>query len=572
MQTTTSTAAAQTAEKIWNACLYVRLSREDGDKEESDSITNQKALINEYAKTRPELRICSERVDDGFSGVDFNRPSFIAMMSDIKTGLIDCVIVKDLSRFGRNWIETGKYIEQIFPYIGVRFIAINDHYDSLAARTSNDNISIPFKNLINDAYCRDISIKTKSQLETKCRKGDFIGSFAVYGYMKDARNHNKLVIDEFAANVVRDVFKWRIEGLSNKGIANRLNDMGVLSPYEYKRENGLRFSTAFKTGAKAEWSAVAVSRILKNEVYLGVLEQGKKTSKSYKIKERVDKSKDEWIRVENAHEPIVSREDFTLVAELLKHDVRVAPAEETVYLFSGLMKCGDCGHNMIRKLVPCGDKKYAYYVCAANKQKKTCSPHSISETVLEQAVLQSIWHHIGNIVEVERILQFIETLPLKQLDVQKLDKQITAKKQELVKYNLRKTKLYEDLQDGILDREEYARYKADFTKLHNEAEQALFRLNKEIEDIVGNRTDKHQWITHFKEYQNIDALSRAIVVKLVDRILISEGNKIEIQFKYKYHYDRAVSFIETVGEITETPDYNLIKGCAQYLPSAEARY
>jgi DNA invertase Pin-like site-specific DNA recombinase len=541
----------QTNERVWKCALYLRLSRDDGDKAESDSISNQKALLHEYARSRPELQICSERVDDGFSGVDFQRPSFIAMMDDIKAGLIDCVIVKDLSRFGRNWIESGKYIEQIFPYIGVRFIAINDQYDSLTAKTSGDNISLPFKNLMNDAYARDISIKTKSQLEAKCRKGDFIGSFAVYGYAKDERNHNKLVVDEFAAGIVRDIFKWRIEGLSNQGIANRLNEMGVLSPYEYKRELGLRFSTSFKTGVRAEWSAVAVSRILKNEVYLGVLEQGKKTSKSYKIKERFDKSKDEWIRVEHTHEPIVPIDDFLLVAELLKHDVRVSPTQETIYQFSGLLKCGDCGQNMVRKLVPSGGKKYVYYVCSAHKQSKGCSPHNISDAVLEQAVLQSIYHHISNIIEVERILQFIETLPLKQLDVQKLDRQIMAKKQEILKYNIRKTKLYEDLQDGIIDHSEYTKYKSDFTRLHNEAEQALFRLNADISDILENRTDKHQWITYFKEYQNVESLSRTILVKLVDKILISEKNKIEILFKYKYNFDRAVSFIETVSGLAK---------------------
>ena len=559
MKSTTNVSAIATDEKIWNACLYVRLSREDGDKEESDSITNQKALINEYVRSRPELRICSERVDDGYSGVDFQRPDFIAMMDDIKAGLVDCVIVKDLSRFGRNWIETGKYIEQLFPHIGVRFIAINDHVDSLNERTASDNISIPFKNLINQAYCLDISIKTKSQLEAKCRKGYFIGSFAVYGYMKDTQNHNKLVIDEFAANVVRDVFKWRIEGMSNQGIANRLNDMGVLSPYEYKRANGMRFSTAFKMNSKAVWSAVAVSRVLKNEVYLGVLEQGKKTSKSYKVKERVDKSKDEWIRVEDAHEPIVPQEDFFLVAELLTHDVRVAPKTETVYLFSGILKCGDCKRNMVRKLVSNGNKKYVYYVCSTSKSDKSCSSHSISALALEQGVLQSLRHHIENITEIERVLRFIETLPLKKLDVQKLDKQTQAKKRELVKYQMRKTKLYEDLQDGIIDNDEYTRYKADFTKLYNEAEQSLFNLNQEIEDIINNRTDKHQWIEHFKQYRNIEVLTRGIVVKLIDKIYVYENCKFEILFKYKYHFNRAVGFIETVGEIADTSNYNLIK-------------
>jgi len=547
-------------ERVWKCALYLRLSKEDGDKIESDSISNQKALLTEYVKTKPELRICSERVDDGYSGVDFQRPDFIAMMDDIKAGLIDCVIVKDLSRFGRNWVETGKYIEQLFPHIGVRFIAVNDNVDSLHARSQNDNITIPFKNIINDAYCRDISIKTKSQLEVKRKKGDFIGSFAVYGYMKDENNRNRLVIDEQAACVVRDIFRWRIDGMSCQGIATRLNDVGILSPYEYKRELGMRFCTAFKQKSRALWSAVAVSRILKNEVYLGVLEQGKKISKSYKIRERIEKSKEEWVRVENAHEPIVSADDFSLVAQLMKHDVRVAPTEDTVYLFSGLLKCADCTQNMVRKLIPNGDKKYAYYVCSANKQQsKVCSSHSTSETQLEQAVFESIKHHITNIIEVERILQFIETLPLKQLDVQKLDKRIQAKKQEMNKYLMRKTKLHEDYQDGIIDKDELAQMKAAFTARYDEAEQALFTLSRELEDILANRTDKHFWIEHFKQYQNIDTLNRKMIVNLIDTIQVYEKNRVHIKFRYQYFFDRAVRFIETVSEITDMPEENLIK-------------
>ena len=546
--------------RTWKCALYLRLSKEDGDKVESDSITNQKALITEYVKSRPELQICSERVDDGYSGVDFDRPSFISMMDDIKQGSIDCVIVKDLSRFGRNWVETGKYLDQLFPHIGVRFIAINDNVDSLHARSANDNITIPFKNIINDAYCRDISIKTKSQLEVKRKKGDFIGSFAVYGYMKDSANRNRLVVDEYAACVVRDIFRWRIDGMSCQGISNRLNDMGILSPYEYKRELGMRYNTAFKQKSKALWSPVAVSRILKNEVYLGTLEQGKKTSKSYKVRGRIEKAKEEWIRVENTHEPIVSNEEFNLVAELLKHDVRVAPTEETVYLFSGLLKCADCKQNMVRKLVPNGEKKYAYYVCSANKQSKVCSSHSISEVQLEQAVFETIKHQIATITEVERVLKFIETLPLKQLDVQKIDRQIQAKKQEMNKYLLRKTKLHEDLHDGIIDKDEFAQMKASYTARHNEAEQALFTLTAELEDILSNRTDKHFWIEHFKQHQNIDTLSRKLLVNLIDVIHIYENNRIHIQFRYQYHFEKAVRFIETVSELTEKkPGNNLIK-------------
>jgi DNA invertase Pin-like site-specific DNA recombinase len=541
-------------DKIWKACIYARLSRDDGDKSESDSITNQRALIHDYAKTQPQIQICGERVDDGYSGVTFERPGFMAMMDDINSGLYNCVIVKDLSRFGRNWIESGRYIEQIFPYIGVRFIAVNDHYDSMVAKNNNDNITLPFKNLINDAYAADISRKIRSQLDVKRRNGEFIGSFAAYGYIKDPNNRNKLIVDEFAANVVMDIFKWRIAGMSNQNIAARLNEMGILSPCEYKRESGLRYSSPFKKNTKSLWSAVAVGRILANEVYIGVTEQGKRTSKSHKVKNRINKSKTDWTRVEETHEPIVSRHDFALVVELLKQDVRVAPGKDELYPFSGLLKCADCKQNMIRKLIPNGDTKYVYYVCGTNKNHKTCSPHRINETHLINAVLLSIKAHIANIVEMERVLRHIQSLPLNKHNVKKLDNQLTAKRREMEKYQSRKLKLHEDLQDGIIDRDEYIRYKAEFTKLCNAAEAAAERLSAEMDDLINNRGNTQMWLEHFIRHQNIDELTRGIAVNLVEKIYVHENNTINIVFKYQYNFDRAMNYIKSVESVKRKDD------------------
>ena len=298
-------------EKIWRTVLYLRLSREDGDKEESDSIVNQKELLWAHMKTVTDAVVVSERVDDGFSGVDFQRPAFLAMMEDIRAGRADCVAVKDLSRFGRNFAETGRYLEHIFPFLGVRFISVNDAVDT--AKTRQDSILIPFKNLINDAFCRDISVKIRSQLAVKRKNGAFISAFAVYGYRKDENDHNRLVVDENAAAVVRDIFKWKLDGLSQQGIANRLNDLGVLSPMEYKHSVGLNFATSFKHNTRAKWSAVAVGRVLRDETYTGVLAQGKTGTPNHKIKKNFPKPRADWVRVADTHEAVVSREDFLLV-------------------------------------------------------------------------------------------------------------------------------------------------------------------------------------------------------------------------------------------------------------------
>ena len=315
-----------TETKIWNATLYLRLSRDDGDKEESNSITGQRELLRDFIRTRPELREYAVRIDDGFTGSNFERPSFKKMLEDVKAGRTNCIIVKDLSRFGRNYLDAGEYIEKIFPFLGVRFIAVNDNYDSLGGKNASDELIIPFKNLINEAYCRDISVKVRTQLEVKRKSGQYIGAFAVYGYLKDEANKNHLIVDEYAADIVRDIFSWKLEGMSPQDIASRLNHNGVLSPMEYKKSLGMKFATSFKANPQAVWSANAVLRILKNPVYTGVLIQGKETTPSYKVRKRVTKPESEWAIVSAAHEAIIERRDFDSVQKALSLDTAAAPA------------------------------------------------------------------------------------------------------------------------------------------------------------------------------------------------------------------------------------------------------
>lgn len=266
--------------KIYKAAIYVRLSKEDGDvsdvsKAESNSISNQKELIREFLKNKEDIVVVSERVDDGYSGVNFERPAFQLMLEDIKQGKVDCVVVKDLSRFGRNYIESGRYIERLFPAMGVRFIAINDGIDSGEEKSQSDEIIIPFKNLINDAYCRDISIKIRSHLEIKRKQGDVITAFVAYGYKKNEKDKHKLEIDVYAAKVVKDIFRMKLHGKSQDAIASELNSLGILPPAEYKASTGSNYQICFKTKAKSEWTSVMVRRILTNEIYIGNLVQGK---------------------------------------------------------------------------------------------------------------------------------------------------------------------------------------------------------------------------------------------------------------------------------------------------------
>lgn len=402
--------------KTFQAAVYLRLSREDGDvteggKQVSNSIANQNELVMDYLKSHPEISVISTYTDDGYTGVNFDRPEFQRMLSDIREGRINCVIVKDLSRFGRNYIESGRYIEKIFPMLGIRFIAITDGYDSINEDMGTDMI-VPFKNLINDAYCRDISIKIRSHMDIKRRNGEYIGAFAAYGYLKDEDNKNHLVIDEYAADVVRDIFSMKLCGMSQQAIADKLNADGILSPIQYKKSIGVGLNSSFQKSVKPKWSYNAVLRILKNEVYTGTVVQGKCTTPNYKIKKRIHKDETDWIRVEDMHDAIIPKSDFDIVQEILLRDTRVAPDQSEVFPLAGMVYCADCGEPMVRKTVPAGDKRYVYYVCSGNKKDKTkCRTHNISEKKLMQGVLEVVQNHVGTMISTAYAVEKIHKAP-----------------------------------------------------------------------------------------------------------------------------------------------------------------
>lgn len=523
------------------ADMYLRISREDGDKAESDSIANQRDLITAFLENHPEITICSVRADDGYTGVNFDRPAFCDMIEAVKEKKINCIIVKDFSRLGRNFTETGKYIEKIFPFMGVRFISINDDYDSIRPRTASDNLIVPVKNLINDAYCRDISIKIRSQLDIKRRKGQCISPFAVYGYCKDPENKNLLVIDDFAADEVRDMFKLKLDGYSAQAIAGRLNKRDVLSPAEYKRMMGSSYSTPFKRSGKAKWTAVSVLRILNNPVYMGTLVQGKRSTPNYKVKKQFPVPKDRWVTVENAHEPIVSRETFDNVAKILRADTRTAPGEEAVFTLSGLVYCGDCKRSMIRKNNSYSEKPYIYYICSGSKQKTGCTSHSIRDVLLEQAVLAAVQAHIRSVLDTRRILEAIKRLPYTGRQVKKANERLNAKRAEAEAFHRYKMKLHEDYADGILSRGDYVSFGKRYDDKITEAENGILLLEQEIDRLVTGNSKEQQWISYFREHENISELNRKLAVELIERITVYEQQKIHIQFKFQQEYQGTAS-------------------------------
>lgn len=542
-------------ESVYRAAIYIRLSKEDGDKQESNSITNQRELIYGFLRNKPDIQVCSERVDDGYSGINFDRPGIMRLLEEVKAGEINCIVVKDLSRFGRNYIETGRYIQQIFPFLGVRFIAVNDGYDSVRPESRADNMILPFRNLMNDSYCRDISIKVRSQIDVRQRKGDYIGSFPVFGYFRDKEHKGHLVIDETAAAVVRDIFAMKIAGKNHKRIADYLNERGVPSPMEYKALLNWRYSTSFKLNPKAKWSAVAVERVLKNEIYTGTMVQGKEKTLNYKVKKRIKVEKEDWIRVENTHEPIVSKEDFALVQKLLLCDTRTSPKEQEVYLFAGLLYCGDCNEAMVRKKQRTGGKEYIYYMCSGNKKDKTvCSSHRIKENDLKEMVLKMIRIHVFLVCSLENLLKAIKELPLQEYKVQKRQGQLKRRKDELLRIQKLKLSLYEDYKEGLLTKKDYMEMKEDYENAHLEMEEAIGLLEEEIDSLVQGESFHNNWIDHFKRAGNVAELSRSLLIFTIDKILVFNNGVVRIHFRYQNEFAAAVRSLEEI--MGETSDKN----------------
>lgn len=512
---------------------YMRLSREDGDKLESDSIKNQRDLIKEYLSQHRGLDLVDEYVDDGYSGTNYERPAFTRLMEDVRNGKIDCIIVKDLSRLGRNYIETGRYLEKIFPFLGVRFISILDHYDSLNEASEADQIIVPFKNLINDAYCRDISTKIRSQLDVKRKNGKFIGSFACYGYQKDKNDINRLVIDPYAADIVRTVYRMKLEGCNSKRIAEKLNEMGVLPPAEYKRSKGFNYDCGYRTGNDPKWEVVSINRILTNEMYTGTMVQGINSKINYKIKQSRAVPKEEWIRVENTHEAIIERSVFDEVQRLLEYDTRTAPDNREVYLFSGLVICADCGQNMIRRRVTKGKKKYVYFHCSTYKNGNGCSAHLINADKLESLVLEAVQTQIRLLLRAESILKQIDRIPEEQTFIKTMNKQLSTLDNEIERYRTLKTQAYTDMLDEVITKEEFQDINKRFSDRLDNAKSKKKDLLENKHRLLKNQIHLKPWLETFKKYQNVEKLERNIVVSLIDRIVVCGKGRIIINFHYQ---------------------------------------
>lgn len=504
---------------------YIRLSREDGDKAESDSIVNQKKLVQEYVLNEKDLILQEFYVDDGWSGTNFNRPAFQRMLWDIENKRLDCVIVKDLSRFGRDYIDTGRYLERYFPEKQVRFISVTDGIDS--GKQTYD-ILVPIKNIFNEQYARDISKKVHSAIKTKQKAGEFIGAFAPYGYKKSSSDKNKLIVDPYAGKIVQRIFQMYLEGMGKLTIAKRLNKEGILCPSQYKKACGENYRSKGEGKRELYWTYSAIHKILQSQVYAGDMVQGRKTQKMRGKQKTLDKNM--WITVNNTHEPIIDKETWNKVQNLMMRKTRQAQIKKEENIFAGFLKCGQCSGAMVKKVVGGKENKKICYCCGTYVRlgKDYCSRHEISYQALEEIVKADLKNIAENMKDLEDMAKKAE----KNLQGRTPGQDVLLRYQgELARLKKMKKAIYEDYREGLINKEEFLMFGREYREKEDLTERKIQEMLKGENNGMGWEGDL--WLKKLVENQDILYLDRNIIAEMVSGIQIFEEGNIIINYNFQ---------------------------------------
>lgn len=452
------------------------------------------------------------------------------MTKDIESGHVNCVIVKDLSRFGRDYIDTGKYLERYFPIHNVRFISITDNIDSL--RKPYD-LLLPIKNIFNEQYARDISEKIHASVSTKQKAGEFIGAFASYGYKKSPSDKNKLIIDEYAAEVIRRIFRLYLSGCGKLRIASILNEDGIVCPSEYKKMNGENYRNSNRLQTTSYWTYSTINRILQNEIYAGNMVQGRKTQHMrQKAKAR---KKSDWIIVENTHAPIIDKADWEKTQELLKCRTRTPGLQANVSTFAGFLKCKDCGRAMTKK-TPAPLRYYCGTYVRSGRQY--CTPHSISHAVLEKIILEDIQVILSHTENLPKLLKqnYSAAVTEKPLSDTKRNAQLDARLKKIQKL---KQTIYEDYKEELISKEEFITYREDYRKKEDLLLSQINQLKEPLPGKISSTCPKasqkpysNPWCRYLLEHKSIDRLDREIIVEMIHRIEIYDSHRIKIIYNF----------------------------------------
>lgn len=525
---------------VWKVGKYIRLSRDDGNAV-SESVVNQDKILNDEIPgffAHDLYEVVDTYIDDGTSGTtDLERQDFQRMVRDMERGRINCVVVKNLSRAFRNSANQGRFLEEFIPLYNTRFISLyQPRIDTFLDPEIVHSLEVSITGFLNEQYAYKTSADVRRTFRHKRERGEFIGAFAPYGYAKDPENKNVLMIDEDAAQVVRDVFRWFIsEGMSKTGIAKRLNECGILNPAAYKRSKGLRYENPHCKNNDGLWSPSTITRMLQNPLYIGVMRQGRQRVISYKVHKRTAVPEAEWFIVEDAVPAIIDRETFQAAQELHKRDTRAAPGRREVYLFSGFIRCADCGKSMARHTA----RGLVYYQCRTSREKSgKCGRHSIRLDVLERAVLAAVQAQIKLVDSLPEIVDEINSAPAAHTESLRLSALLEQRTRELEKAADALDSLYMDWKSGDITYDQYRRLKFRLEEQSRRLRETIAHIHREREALTQGADPADPCLTFFLRHQSINSLSRGLLVELVSAIYVHEDKSLEIKFNFADPYRR----------------------------------
>jgi len=532
------------AMQIFETGIYTRLSVLDNGKPDSDSIESQVDILEKYIAERPYLRPVKIYRDNGYTGTNFVRPAWEELMDDIRAGIINCVIVKDLSRLGRNYTEAGNLLEKAFPQWGVRFISVNDGYDS-ATLTSTEELAAALKNIVNDYYAKDISRKACSSLAAKRKKGDYIGSYAPYGYQKDPENKNHLIVDPVAAPIVRQIYLWRAAGDGYGTITRKLNEQGIPSPGRYRYEQGI-ITNNNKKGSELLWNRHALTDLLRNIAYIGHLAQGKYRASLHEGIPVHLTDKSEWDIAYNTHEPIIEEELFQAVQAVNEEQSAIYKANYGKYAhlpketnpYRKRLVCSDCGTQLklVRFIAKDGGKAYYSYVCPTFEEHKDLlctSRKSIRSNLIDAAVLSALNAQLQLFSDSQKVLNKLLAKNKAVLEKRRENSEIKRLEKELSSKESFSVSLYDDWKSGLLTFDEYTFAKEKY-------QRQLSALRQRIQELKGIDSATEQessslkdWEKKIRQFRNSQKVTQALVDAFISLIRVSEDGSVTIEFLFE---------------------------------------
>ena len=531
----------QEAAKIYKAVIYARLSSEDDRKIASHTVDNQIALLRDYIDSRDDMEFVECYCDRGFSGTKFDRPDFMRMIADMKLGKFNCIVVKDLSRLGRNYLEAGNYMEKIFPMYGVRFICVSDGFDSLYSKPMEDGMLVPLKNLINEAYAKDISKRVSISKENQQKRGEFIGTQPPLGYLKDPEDCHHLIPDPDAMQVIKDIFAWRLEGKSVTAIARHLNKMGIPSPVQYRIQKGMEKNPKYKD---VRWDGGSVGCILRNVAYIGDMEQGYQKGALYKGIPDHRQKKEQRICVMGTHEPIVDKVTFYKVQELMDEVTNKQKQVQDKYkhlhrkddIFKGLLYCADCNCKLsfYRRTVklPSGYFHYYTYLCRNTPYREECTKKNMKMEKLEEIVKELINLHISLYMEREDILRELNGRKPVTGERSRLEQKKQEMLEEMDVIETRIRNLYEDLKDETISEAEYLSLKGEYVakteqlkKMCEETEDSISMLKPDVKVSI-------EVSENMDKFGGFTKLTPDIINAFIKRITFFGDNRIEVEYTF----------------------------------------